>query len=74
MKRIYRSDDDKKLGGLCGGFGEYFDIDPTLVRLGTIVVCLLTAVFPVAVCYLIGWIIVPQKHELGDTDKQSSPE
>ncbi|MBS5144796.1 MAG: PspC domain-containing protein [Butyricicoccus pullicaecorum] len=38
-KRLYRSATDKKLCGVCGGLGEYFDLDPTLIRL---VVVLLT--------------------------------
>lgn len=32
-KRLFASTRDKKLGGVCGGLAEYFDIDPTLVRL-----------------------------------------
>ncbi len=32
-KKLYRSTKDKKLGGVCGGLGEYLNIDPTLVRL-----------------------------------------
>lgn len=37
MKRLYRSDRDKMICGVCGGIAEYFDLDPTLVRLGWIV-------------------------------------
>ena len=32
-KKLYRSMADKKLCGVCGGLGEYFDVDPTLIRL-----------------------------------------
>lgn len=32
-KRLHKSESDKKLCGVCGGIAEYFDIDPTLVRL-----------------------------------------
>lgn len=32
-KRLYRSDQNKMLCGVCGGIGEYFDIDPTIIRL-----------------------------------------
>ena len=35
-KRLYRSSTNYKLAGVCGGIGEYFNIDPTLVRLGWI--------------------------------------
>ncbi len=33
MKKLYRSKINKKLCGVCGGFAEYFEIDPTIVRL-----------------------------------------
>ena len=33
QKRLYRSETDKMLCGVCGGIGEYFEIDPTIVRL-----------------------------------------
>ena len=34
QKQLYKSSTNKKIAGVCGGIGEYFDIDPTLVRLG----------------------------------------
>ena len=33
MKRLYRSRHNRVIGGVCGGIGEYFDIDPLLIRL-----------------------------------------
>lgn len=33
MKKLYRSNTDRKLCGVCGGFAEHFDIDPTIIRL-----------------------------------------
>ena len=35
-KRMYKSNENKMVDGVCGGIAEYFDIDPTLVRLGTV--------------------------------------
>ena len=32
-QKLYRSRDDRMIGGVCGGLGEFFDIDPTLIRL-----------------------------------------
>jgi len=32
MKRLYRSRDERMIWGICGGLGQYFDIDPTIVR------------------------------------------
>jgi phage shock protein PspC (stress-responsive transcriptional regulator) len=61
MKRLYLSDTDKKLGGVCGGLGEYFDADPTLVRLLTVVIALPTGVIPILIAYIIAWMIVPRR-------------
>jgi phage shock protein PspC (stress-responsive transcriptional regulator) len=59
MKKLYRSQTNKKIAGLCGGLGEYFEIDPTFIRLVLLFVCFFTAVFPVLIVYFIAAIIVP---------------
>jgi phage shock protein C len=59
MKRIYRSQEDKKIAGILGGLGELFDIDPTLLRLLFVFIGLATGVVPLIVAYLVGWIIIP---------------
>lgn len=52
---LYRNVDDKVLAGVCGGLGEYFNIDPILFRIGFLVL------LPFAVwIYLILWISVPE--------------
>lgn len=38
MKRLFRSKESKMICGVCGGIAEYFNIDPTLVRLGWVLV------------------------------------
>ena len=60
MKKLYRSN-NKMLGGVCAGLGEYFDIDETLVRL--IFVGLSFASYPIITIYFIGWIAIPKKYE-----------
>lgn len=60
MKRLYRSYTDKKIAGVCGGLGEYLNIDPTIVRLLAVVGGLVTALVPFFVGYIIAWIIVPE--------------
>ncbi|HLE33437.1 MAG TPA: PspC domain-containing protein [Bacteroidota bacterium] len=64
MKKLYRSETDKRIGGICGGVGELLDVDPTIVRLVAIVLALATAVVPFLVGYLFAWWIVPTKAEL----------
>ncbi len=39
-KRLYRSRKQRILGGVCGGIGEYFGIDPVLIRLAWVLFCL----------------------------------
>ncbi len=58
-KRLYRSQARKMLGGVCAGVGDYFDIDVTLIRLIFIAISLATAIVPMAIFYLIAWIIIP---------------
>ncbi|HAD81596.1 MAG: PspC domain-containing protein [Candidatus Edwardsbacteria bacterium RIFOXYD12_FULL_50_11] len=57
-KRIYRSTRDRMLGGVCGGIGEYFDVDPTIVRLVAVVFALSGAGI---LAYIIAWIIIPDQ-------------
>lgn len=60
-KRLYRSKTDSMLAGICGGIAEYFQLDPTLVRIGYILVSALSAAFPGILVYLILWIVIPQR-------------
>ena len=49
------------LGGVCAGLAEYFDLDPTLVRIAYILLSVLTA-FSGVVVYLILWIVIPPRY------------
>lgn len=59
QKKLYLSDTDKKLGGVCGGIGEYFGIDPTLIRLLTIVITIMSGGLGGLIAYFIAWAIIP---------------
>ena len=63
MKRLNRSTDDKKIAGVCGGLAEYFDVDPTIVRI-IFFILLLPGGFPGLLPYIILWIVVPKKEEI----------
>lgn len=57
MKRLYRNKKNAKLAGVCAGLGDYFDIDPVIVRL----VFVLTIFWGAGIfAYIIAWIIVPE--------------
>ena len=59
MKQLYKSNTNKKVAGVCGGIGEYFGIDPTIVRLGFVALSLLAG-GGLAV-YIIAAIIMPER-------------
>ncbi|MDA3843006.1 MAG: PspC domain-containing protein [Candidatus Kapabacteria bacterium] len=69
QKRLYRSQLDKKIGGVCGGLGEYFNVDPVIVR----------ALFAIAffaygtgfLAYIVLWIIVPAGYYQSKFDSNS---
>jgi phage shock protein C len=60
MTKLYRSQTNSKIAGICGGLGEHLDLDPTIVRLLVVVTALFTAIIPFAIGYIVGWIIIPQ--------------
>jgi phage shock protein PspC (stress-responsive transcriptional regulator) len=60
MKRLYLSNTDKKIGGVCGGIGEYFDRDPTLIRIIFIMLVLLSFGFAIP-AYFAMWFIIPKR-------------
>jgi phage shock protein C len=70
-QKLYRSREDRMLGGVCGGIGEYFDIDPTLVRVLFIFGAFLGIPGALLLIYLVMLILVPQKPELV-TDVQAA--
>ena len=47
------------IAGICGGLGEMFEIDSTLIRLALVFIGLATGVLPIIVAYIVGWIIIP---------------
>lgn len=57
MKRLYRSRDERKIWGVCGGIADYFEVDPTLVRL----IAVLTLFFACTgiIVYIILAIVMP---------------
>lgn len=60
-KKLYRSEKNRILAGILGGLGEYFDVDPTVLRLGWLLVFVFTGIFPGLLAYIIAIFIVPNK-------------
>ena len=59
MKKLYRSNADRVLAGVCGGIGEYFGIDPTLVRLGFVALSFMLG--GGVLVYILAAIIIPKE-------------
>lgn len=62
IKRLYRSRDNRILGGVAAGIGEYLDADPTLIRLIFALSFLLGGTG--IVVYLVMWLIIPEEPEV----------
>ncbi|MBP5500289.1 MAG: PspC domain-containing protein [Bacteroidales bacterium] len=60
-KKLTRSTIDKKLFGVCGGIAEYFDVDPTLVRVGILALTIFTGLIPGLVLYFCMALVMPDK-------------
>lgn len=58
MKKIYRSQSDRVLAGVCGGFAEYFNIDPVLVRL--IWIFMILSGGSGIIAYILGLLLIPE--------------
>lgn len=59
-KRLKRSYQDRMIAGVCGGLADYFDLDPTLVRVGYVLLSFLSAGFPGLLVYIVLWIVIPE--------------
>jgi phage shock protein C len=60
MKRIYRSRTDRKIFGICGGIGETYDIDPNIVRIVAVFLCVITGLIPLLAAYIVARLILPE--------------
>ena len=60
MKKLYRSKTNRQLCGVCGGLAEYFNLDPTIVRLLAVVIGLCTAIIGALIFYIIAAVVIPE--------------
>lgn len=59
MKRLYLSRTDRKISGVCGGIAEYYGLDSSLVRLGWVVLTIITGGIPGVIGYFVAAIVIP---------------
>jgi phage shock protein C len=60
-KKLYRSRDNKVFAGISGGLGEYFVVDPVLIRLLWVLLAVATAFFPALIAYIIAIFVIPER-------------
>jgi phage shock protein C len=58
---LRRSLVNRWIAGVCGGIAEYFDLDPTLVRVVYVLLTIFSAAFPASLVYVILWIVIPER-------------
>jgi len=74
-KKLYRSEHNRVFLGVCGGLGDYFTIDPVIIRVITVLIIIATGFFPGIVAYLIIALIIPTESSTtvtpGDSFKEN---
>lgn len=61
QKKLYKSRDNRMISGVCGGLAEYMNLDPTIVRLGYVLISVFTSGFPGLIIYIIASCVMPEK-------------
>ena len=61
-KKIYRSRTNSMIAGVCGGLGEYLNVDPTIIRVVAVLLIFADGIGLLA--YLIGWVVIPRRPEM----------
>ncbi|MDT3393650.1 PspC domain-containing protein [Latilactobacillus curvatus] len=70
-KRLYKSTNNRMISGVMGGIAEYFNIDPTLVRILYVVFSMFSAAFPGIVVYIILAMVIPERPRQSKHDSES---
>ena len=60
MKRLYRSQTNKKIAGIFGGIADVYSVDPSILRLAAVFLGVASGLVPLLVTYVVGWIIIPK--------------
>jgi phage shock protein PspC (stress-responsive transcriptional regulator) len=60
-KKLYRSNTDKTFLGVCGGLGEYFDVDAVAIRLAWLLAVVFSGIFPGLIAYVLAALLIPKR-------------
>lgn len=61
MKKLYKSRENRVIWGVIGGIGEYFEVDPVILRVGWIFLFFATGIVPGIIAYILAALIIPKK-------------
>ncbi|WP_270572500.1 PspC domain-containing protein [Bacillus glycinifermentans] len=64
MKRLFRSEKDRKIAGVVGGLAEYFNIDAALLRIITVLLFIFSIGIPVLLIYIVWVFVVPNEGDV----------
>ena len=73
-RQMYRSRGNRMIGGICAGLGEYFNIDPTLVRLAFVFLGLIGFGGAMVIAYMVMLLVVPEEPVLTGTSEPAVSE
>jgi phage shock protein C len=62
MEKKLRRSKDQMIAGVCAGIAEYLGLDATLVRVGYVLLSILSAGFPGTLLYIILWLVMPKSY------------
>jgi phage shock protein C len=62
MEKKLRRSKDQMIAGVCAGIAEYLGLDATLVRVGYVLLSILSAGFPGTLLYIILWLVMPKNY------------
>lgn len=72
-KKLYRSREHRVISGVLGGLGEYFAVDPVILRLLYLLITIATGVFPGIIAYLVAIFIVPEAPVINPSKPAAEP-
>lgn len=67
MKKLYRSKTERKISGVCGGIAQYFNCDPTIIRLAWALISVLSAAVPGVLIYFVCAFVIPEEPDSIDS-------
>lgn len=63
IRTLRRSRVNRRIAGVCGGLAEYLQLDPIAVRVGYVVLSVLSVAFPGILVYILLWALIPKREE-----------